>query len=112
MSSKSVYAAFPSDRLTIGAGVAIFHIASERVVVCYHTRDKYWFLPKGRRNTSEDTRVGAEREGFEEVGLSSAVSLHFKIHSRNYSLVIAIEYCLCPCHTDNHPQTGKSNSCS
>lgn len=38
---------FPSEKLTLGAGVAIFHIASERVVVCYHTRDKYYFLPKG-----------------------------------------------------------------
>lgn len=66
-SDAPVYANFSSEKLTIGAGVAIFHIASERVVVCYHSRDKYWFLPKGRRNASEDTARAAEREGFEEV---------------------------------------------
>lgn len=66
--SPPVYANFPSEKLTIGAGVAIFHIATERVVVCYHTRDRYWFLPKGRRNANEETVRAAEREGFEEAG--------------------------------------------
>lgn len=56
-----------SAHTTIGAGVAIFHLASSRVVLCYHSVDNYWFLPKGRRDTSEDTGAGAEREGFEEV---------------------------------------------
>lgn len=66
--SAPVHANFPSEKLTIGAGVAIFHIATERVVVCYHSRDKYWFLPKGRRNANEETTRAAEREGFEESG--------------------------------------------
>ncbi|KAL2352857.1 hypothetical protein BJ546DRAFT_848473 [Cryomyces antarcticus] len=66
--STPVYANFPSSNLTIGAGVAIFHLASARVVVCYHSRDKYWFLPKGRRDVNEATRAAAEREGFEESG--------------------------------------------
>ncbi|KXL50090.1 hypothetical protein M433DRAFT_74939 [Acidomyces richmondensis BFW] len=66
--SRPVYANFPSEKLAIGAGVAIFHIATERVVLCYHTRDRYWFLPKGRRNANEDTVRAAEREGFEETG--------------------------------------------
>lgn len=66
-SSAPVYANFSSEHLTIGAGVAIFHIATERVVVCYHSRDRYWFLPKGRRDASEETGVAACREGFEEV---------------------------------------------
>ncbi|TKA24434.1 hypothetical protein B0A50_06754 [Salinomyces thailandicus] len=66
--SLPVHAAFPSEKLTIGAGVAIFHLASERVVLCYHSRDKYWFLPKGRRNASEETTRAAEREGYEESG--------------------------------------------
>ena len=59
-----------SPNTTIGAGVAIFHLASSRVVICYHSVDKYYFLPKGRRDASEDTGAGAEREGFEEVGAS------------------------------------------
>lgn len=58
---------FDSAHLTIGAGVAIFHIATSRVVLCYHPVMKYWFLPKGRRDVNEETARGAEREGFEEV---------------------------------------------
>ena len=60
-----------SSSTTIGAGVAIFHLASSRVVLCYHSTHKYYFLPKGRRDANEDTGSGAEREGFEEVGPSS-----------------------------------------
>lgn len=66
--SRPVYANFPSEHLTIAAGVAIFHLATERVVLCYHTRDKYWFLPKGRKNANEDCGRAAEREGYEESG--------------------------------------------
>jgi 8-oxo-dGTP pyrophosphatase MutT (NUDIX family) len=67
--STPIYAEFPARNLVTGCGVAIFHIKSERVVLCYHTRDKYWFLPKGRRDAGEETRRAAEREGFEEVCL-------------------------------------------
>lgn len=66
-SDEPVIASFDSEHLTIGAGVAIFHLASERVVVCYHPEHDYFFLPKGRRDTNEETGVGAEREGYEEV---------------------------------------------
>lgn len=66
--SLPVKANFPCEHLTIGAGVAIFHLATERVVLCYHTRDRTWFLPKGRRNANEETGKAAEREGFEESG--------------------------------------------
>lgn len=66
--SKPVHASFPSERITIGAGVAIFHLASERVVLCYHSRDRYWFLPKGRKNANESITAAAEREGYEESG--------------------------------------------
>lgn len=62
-----VIANFDSTHLVIGAGVAIFHLATSRVVVCYHSRHGYWFLPKGRRDAGEDTDTGAEREGYEEV---------------------------------------------
>ena len=71
-SDDPVVASFDSEHLTIGAGVAIFHIASSRVVVCYHTTDGYWFLPKGRRDANEETGVAAEREGFEEVCTSAS----------------------------------------
>ncbi|GAB7358008.1 hypothetical protein MBLNU230_g0173t1 [Neophaeotheca triangularis] len=68
MTSNPLYANFPSDNLTIGAGVAIFHLATASCVVCYHSVDKYWFLPKGRKNANENICRAAEREGFEESG--------------------------------------------
>ncbi|OCK78608.1 hypothetical protein K432DRAFT_406303 [Lepidopterella palustris CBS 459.81] len=70
-SSKSVIAHYSSDNLYIGAGVAIFHIASQRVVLCSENDNrgrKYYFLPKGRRDAGEESGRNAEREGFEESG--------------------------------------------
>ncbi len=66
-SSLPTVANFDSSHLLLGAGVAIFHVATARVVLCYHSVDQYWFLPKGRRDANEDSGSGAEREGFEEV---------------------------------------------
>ncbi|KAL8668629.1 MAG: hypothetical protein Q9168_006747 [Polycauliona sp. 1 TL-2023] len=67
-SNLPLVANFDSAHLTIGAGVAIFHLATSHVVLCYHSKEKYWFLPKGRRDAGEDSGTGAEREGFEESG--------------------------------------------
>ncbi|KAF2403667.1 hypothetical protein EJ06DRAFT_519405 [Trichodelitschia bisporula] len=67
-SSQPLLANFPSNRLVSGAGAAIFHVKTMRVVVCYHTVKKYWFLPKGRRDAGEESTVAAQREGFEESG--------------------------------------------
>ncbi|KAK8257411.1 hypothetical protein IWZ00DRAFT_431140 [Phyllosticta capitalensis] len=67
-SSNPVVANFVSHHLTIGCGVAIFHFASEKVVLCFHSRDRYWFLPKGRKDAGESIERAAEREGFEESG--------------------------------------------
>jgi hypothetical protein len=62
---------FPGDYFVLGGGVAIFHIATGRVVIC-SARDRrgkeYYFLPKGRRDAGEESGRGAEREGYEEVG--------------------------------------------
>ena len=74
-SDAPLVANFQSADCTIGAGVAIFHLASSRVVVCYHSAEKYWFLPKGRRDAGEGSGTGAEREGFEEVKHSSTTAL-------------------------------------
>jgi 8-oxo-dGTP pyrophosphatase MutT (NUDIX family) len=62
-------AQFSAERFVIGAGVAIFHIASGRVVICSAEERgrQYYFLPKGRRDAGEESGRGAEREGFEEV---------------------------------------------
>lgn len=72
-SDTPVVASFDSEHITIGAGVAVFHVASSRVVLCYHSVHKYWFLPKGRRDANEETGAAAEREGFEEVCTSIQV---------------------------------------
>lgn len=73
--STASYGAFDSSRLTISAGVAIFHLATARVVLCYHTLQRGWFLPKGRRDVHEESGCGAEREGYEEVFTSIFISV-------------------------------------
>ncbi|KAI9710772.1 MAG: hypothetical protein M1828_002114 [Chrysothrix sp. TS-e1954] len=65
-SSAPVVANFENNHIVIGGGVAIFHLATARVVIVYHPGDDCWFLPKGRRDIHESTEQGAEREGYEE----------------------------------------------
>ncbi|KAL8824413.1 MAG: hypothetical protein Q9191_005072 [Dirinaria sp. TL-2023a] len=79
-SDRPVVASFDSEHLTIGAGAAIFHVASSRVVVCYHPVHEYWFLPKGRRDANEETGFAAEREGFEESGYRNRLLPTFQRH--------------------------------
>ena len=69
--STPVSGDFDGTCVCFGGGVAIFHLASARVVVCYHPRHRFWFLPKGRKDVDEEAGAGAEREGYEEVRLSS-----------------------------------------
>ena len=65
-----VYGHYTSRQFVQSAGVAIFHVATGRVVVCYHPVEKHWFLPKGRKDVGEEIEVAACREGFEgECGL-------------------------------------------
>jgi hypothetical protein len=67
-----IIAQYDGNGFVVGGGVAIFHLASSRVVVC-SARDRrgtqYFFLPKGRRDAGEESGTGAEREGYEEVSL-------------------------------------------
>lgn len=64
-----VIAQYPGDKCVTGGGVAIFHLATSRVVICSAVEGgvKYYFLPKGRRDAGEESGPGAEREGYEEV---------------------------------------------
>lgn len=64
-----ITAQFDGSTFVVGGGVAIFHIATARVVVCSYTHRgrKAYFLPKGRRDAGEESGTGAEREGYEEV---------------------------------------------
>lgn len=67
--SQPITAHFDSASFMLGGGVAIFHLATGRVVLCsYESKGrKVYFLPKGRRDAGEESGVGAEREGYEEV---------------------------------------------
>lgn len=62
-------AQYSGSNFVVGGGVAIFHIATGRVVICsaQGRRGTYHFLPKGRRDAGEESGPGAEREGYEEV---------------------------------------------
>ena len=77
--SQPITATFDSAAFMVGAGVAIFHLATGRVVLCSYEAHgrKVDFLPKGRRDAGEESGVGAEREGYEEVGsdVGDSVSL-------------------------------------
>jgi hypothetical protein len=74
-----VIAQYDGNGFVVGGGVAIFHLASSRVVIC-SARDRrgtqYFFLPKGRRDAGEESGMGAEREGYEEVSLRNYYKLN------------------------------------
>jgi hypothetical protein len=68
--STPVVAQHAGGDFIVGGGVAIFHIATSRVVICSAENrrgETYYFLPKGRRDAGEESGTGAEREGYEEV---------------------------------------------
>ncbi|KAG9190837.1 hypothetical protein G6011_08925 [Alternaria panax] len=66
---NEIYTAhFDSNQFVVGGGVAIFHLATSRVVICrcVYRGQTIYFLPKGRRDAGEESGPGAEREGYEE----------------------------------------------
>jgi len=69
VSPMPVIAQFDGNSFVVGGGVAIFHVATGRVVVCslIYRGQQVYFLPKGRRDAGEESGTGAEREGYEEV---------------------------------------------
>jgi len=74
-------AQYPGDKFVVGGGVAIFHLATSRVVICSaadRRGTKYYFLPKGRRDAVEESGPGAEREGYEEVSAFLHTILAFR----------------------------------
>ena len=79
--APAIFAQWSSENFVVGGGVAIFHLASQRVVIC-STEDRhgrtYYFLPKGRRDAGEESGRGAEREGYEEVRLHMFTFIHGK----------------------------------
>ncbi|CAE7014705.1 hypothetical protein PTTW11_02688 [Pyrenophora teres f. teres] len=70
VSKMPLVAQFDGNSFVVGGGVAIFHVATGRVVVCslMYRGQVVYFLPKGRRDAGEESGRGAEREGYEESG--------------------------------------------
>ncbi|EDU39739.1 hypothetical protein PtrSN002B_006852 [Pyrenophora tritici-repentis] len=70
VSKMPIIAQFDGNSFVVGGGVAIFHVATGRVVVCsyMYRGQQVYFLPKGRRDAGEESGPGAEREGYEESG--------------------------------------------
>ena len=98
--NQPVFARFPARYLVSAGGVAIFHVASEQIVICYDPQAGYWFLPKGRRDAGEESMRAAEREGFEEVRAGRlydcACSLWLTRNQsgyRNRILPVAVNHC-------------------
>lgn len=68
---------FSSDFM-LGSGMVIIQPSTGKVVVLYETVQKYWFLPKGRKDIGESLEQAALREAYEEVlplGLTSGTVL-------------------------------------
>lgn len=110
-----VIAQYSGENFVVGGGVAIFHIASGRVVICSaHDRrgTKYYFLPKGRRDAGEESGRGAEREGYEEVSICR--TRNDERANRTVitsSLAIVIACSLSPRSTANHKRIPACTPC-
>jgi hypothetical protein len=108
--SKIYTAHFDSNQFVVGGGVAIFHLATSRVVICscVYRGQKVYFLPKGRRDAGEESGTGAEREGYEEV---HHIHIPFQQNKRtdlSNSPVTATAFCLYPLSTANRKLTHAS----
>ncbi|KAJ7161055.1 NUDIX hydrolase domain-like protein [Mycena filopes] len=52
----------------LGAGMVVIQPATNKIVLVYETKKKYWFLPKGRKDVGESLEQAALREAYEESG--------------------------------------------
>ena len=66
--------AWCSANFMLGAGMVILQPSTQKVVVVYHQRLKYWFLPRGRKDVGESLESAALREAYEEVSVATPLS--------------------------------------
>jgi 8-oxo-dGTP pyrophosphatase MutT (NUDIX family) len=53
--------------MLLGAGMVIIQPSTGKIVLIYESKDKVWFLPKGRKDVGESLEQAALRETYEEV---------------------------------------------
>ncbi|KAF7424804.1 hypothetical protein PC9H_010115 [Pleurotus ostreatus] len=51
----------------LGVGMVIIQPETEKVVLCYDSRRKHYFFPKGRKDAGEAMETAVLREAYEEV---------------------------------------------
>ncbi|KAG6855974.1 hypothetical protein H0H87_008872 [Tephrocybe sp. NHM501043] len=59
---------FSSQNFMLGAGMVVLQPSTHKVLLVYDTKDKHWFLPRGRKDVGETIEEAAVREAYEETG--------------------------------------------
>ncbi|PPQ80336.1 hypothetical protein CVT25_003619 [Psilocybe cyanescens] len=60
--------AWCSTDFMVGVGMVIIQQKTQKIVVLYSTKWKYWFFPRGRKDVGESIEQAALREAHEESG--------------------------------------------
>ncbi|EJD43363.1 hypothetical protein AURDEDRAFT_32946, partial [Auricularia subglabra TFB-10046 SS5] len=50
----------------LGSGCVILQPSTSRIVLIWDHEEKYWMLPRGRKDLGESLQEAALREGYEE----------------------------------------------
>ena len=69
---------FACEDFRVGAGMLVIQPSTGKVVLCYDTKRKKYFLPKGRKDIGESLAQAAVREACEEVR-SSGFFFHLRL---------------------------------
>ncbi len=75
LSSASSPTTIPTDSawhandFMLGSGMVILQPSTEGVVLVYEKVEKYWFLPKGRKDIGESLEEASLREAYEEASI-------------------------------------------
>ncbi|KAH6912070.1 hypothetical protein BKA70DRAFT_1266470 [Coprinopsis sp. MPI-PUGE-AT-0042] len=69
--------AWCSQSFLLGSGMLIIQKNTHKVVLVYEKAKKYYFLPKGRKDTGESLEQAALREAYEESGYRPNFMSHF-----------------------------------
>jgi ADP-ribose pyrophosphatase YjhB (NUDIX family) len=59
--------AWASNDFLLGAGMVVIQETTEKILLVYETKEKYWFFPRGRKDMGETLEQAALREAYEEV---------------------------------------------